>query len=124
MLAGRGGRGGRQRGGDDAQEQSAIETLGVRLSDLNDQLAQKFNLGGNVEGGGAVITAVTPNSPAQQAGLRVGDLITRVGKTNVGSAKEATDLLSKADFAKGVVLQVTNREGSQIITLRTPAATR
>ncbi len=123
MLAGGNRRGGRPRGEGNAEEQTTMETLGVRLSDVNDQLAQKFNFE-DIEGGGALITQVAPNSPAQQVGLRAGDLITRVGKTNVGTAEEASKALAKADLAKGVVLQVTNREGSQIVTLRTPAAVR
>lgn len=115
MLAG--GRGIRPRGGDDADEQTKAQTLGIRLSDLSDALAQRHGLGG-VEGGGAVVTQVAPNSPAQQAGIRVGDLITRIGKNGVSSAEDAADALAKADLDKGVVLRVTNREGSKIITLR------
>ena len=65
-----------------------------------------------------MITTVAPNSPAQQIGLRVGDLITRVGRAKVTNAKEANDAFGKADLSKGVVLQVTNREGSTIVTLR------
>ena len=61
---------------------------------------------------------MAPNSPAQLAGLRAGDLITRVGRSKVTSAKDANDAFAKADLSKGVVLQVTNREGSTIVTLR------
>ena len=117
LLAG-GRRGGnRPRGDDQQQEQTNVETLGLKLSDLNDQLAERHGLG-SVQGGGAIVTAVEPNSPAQQIGLRAGDLITRVGKQRVTNAKEATDALATADLSKGVVLQVTNREGSTIVTLR------
>ncbi|HEV2293947.1 MAG TPA: trypsin-like peptidase domain-containing protein [Tepidisphaeraceae bacterium] len=115
LLAG-GRRGSRPRG-DSTEEQSSAQTLGIRLSDLSDQLAQRHGLS-DVEQGGAVITQVAPNSPAQQAGIRVGDLITRVDKQSVTSAKEASDALAKADLSKGVVLQVTSRDGSRIVTLR------
>jgi serine protease Do len=118
MASATGGRrGNRPRGDGQQQEQTNVETLGLKLSDLNDQLAERHGLG-SVEGGGAIVTAVEPNSPAQQIGLRAGDLITRVGKQRVTNAKEATDAFAKADLSKGVVLQVTNREGSTIVTLR------
>ncbi len=119
MASAGGRRGNRPRGNGEgeAQEQTNAETLGLQLSDLSKQLAERHGLG-SVQGGGAIVTAVAPNSPAQQIGLRVGDLITRVGKQNVASAKDANDAFSEADLSKGVVLKVTNREGSTIVTLR------
>jgi serine protease Do len=110
-----GGRRGRNRGGSDADNHATAETLGVRLSDFSDALGEKYG----VTGPGAVITAITPNSPAQQAGLKVGDLLTRVGKTRVTNAKEAGDALAKVDLSKGVTLHVTNREGSKLVPLQT-----
>ena len=99
----------------DAVNHATAETLGVRLSDFSDALGEKYG----VTGPGAVITAITPNSPAQQAGLKVGDLLTRVGKTRVTNAKEAGDALAKIDLSKGVTLHVTNREGSKLVPLQT-----
>ncbi|MGB7161326.1 MAG: trypsin-like peptidase domain-containing protein [Tepidisphaeraceae bacterium] len=113
-----GRRGNRNRGEPDAPEQGAVEQLGLRLSDLTDALAEKHGLG-NVSGGGAVVTQVAPNSPAQQAGIRIGDLITRVGKERIANAKAATDALTTGDLAKGLTLHVTNKEGSKIVPLQT-----
>ena len=118
MASAGGRRGNRPRNGDaEQEEQSNAETLGMKLSDLNDQLAERHGLG-SAQSGGAIVTAVAPNSPAQQAGLRAGDLITRIGRTKIASANEANDAFAKADLSKGVVLQVTNKEGSTIVTLR------
>ena len=47
------------------------------------------------------------------------DLITRIGKTPVSSAKDASDVLGKADLSKGVTLHITNREGSKLVPLQT-----
>jgi serine protease Do len=116
-LASAGGRRGGRRGEAGGETMSA-EALGVRLTDVSDQLAEKYSLG-NVADGGAVVTQVMPNSPAQQAGIKIGDLITRIGKTPVTSAKDASDALAKADLGKGVTLHITNREGSKLVPLQT-----
>ena len=56
-----------------------------------------------------LISAVEPNSPADQAGIERGLVIYRVGKRDVNSIKDVENLLGRAssgtsvDFAVGVV---------------------
>lgn len=40
------------------------------------------------EGGGAAVTKVVAGSPAEEAGIQVGDIVVAVGETSVGSAKD------------------------------------
>ena len=120
MAGGRRGPGQRRPGG----SSTTAETLGLRLSDLTAELAEKHGLGDLSEQGGALVTAVAPNSPAAREGLQVGDLITRVGKERVRNAQEATAALGKADLSKGVTLYVTNRDESKLITLSNGNRTR
>lgn len=54
-----------------------VSWIGVHLQDVTPELQQAFHLNA---GGGSVITAVDSNSPASQAGLRVGDVITAYGQ--------------------------------------------
>ncbi len=49
--------------------------LGVHIQDLTDQLQQFFNVKGNR---GVLVSEVVPDSPAEQAGLEAGDVITAV----------------------------------------------
>ncbi len=49
--------------------------LGVGAQDLTHELAQSFDLD---QRQGAIITQVTPNSPADRAGLKVGDVVTAI----------------------------------------------
>ncbi len=49
--------------------------LGVGAQDLTPELAQSFNLG---QQQGAIITMVNPDSPADRAGLKVGDVVTAI----------------------------------------------
>jgi serine protease Do len=46
--------------------------LGVTIQEVNQSLAESFGL---KRATGALVTAVTPNSPAQKAGIRTGDVI-------------------------------------------------
>jgi serine protease Do len=98
------------------QENSQAATLGMRLTELNDQLAQRYGL--NERSGGALVTQVAPNSLAASAGVKPGDVITRVGDTDIKSAADARKALSNVDTQKGIRLYVTNRQGSEYLFLR------
>jgi len=80
--------------------------IGLRLANPNDELLKKWDLA-DVKSG-AVVTAVERNSLAAKAGINPGDVITKVGGTEVKDAQAATDALSKADVKKGVRLYVTD----------------
>jgi serine protease Do len=96
-----------------AQGESAENAMGMTLSNATDDLASKFNLGENHHG--ALVTEVKPGSPADNAGIRPGDLITQVGSTPVKSAAEASDHLTKQDVKNGVRLYVVSPEGSRYV---------
>ena len=88
----------------------------MKLTSLTDELAAKYELTDLKTG--ALITAISPRSAAARSGLRVGDVITKVDKTLVKTAKQATEALTKGDTANGLRLSVTNREGSRLVFLR------
>lgn len=69
-------------------------TLGIGAQDITPELADAFNLGSSK---GAVITQVLPDSPAQQAGLHVGDIIQSVNGTAV---KNASDVVNTIGFLR------------------------
>jgi serine protease Do/serine protease DegQ len=64
--------------------------IGATVQGLNPELAQAFGIR-RLEG--VVVTEVEPESPADRAGLRVGDVITRVGERAV---REANDYRARA----------------------------
>ncbi len=63
--------------------------LGVQVETLSDQLAEYFG----VKGGGVLVSSVTADSPAEQAGLKAGDVITAVNGTAVRDAGELVEEL-------------------------------
>ena len=85
-------------------ETSAAERLfGMQLQDLTEELADAL---GYARGHGVLITAVEPDSPADQAGLERGLVIYRLGQSDVNSVKQVDDLLRPARSGTSVELVV------------------
>ena len=68
--------------------------LGIGAQDITPELATAFGIGGSK---GAVVTQVIPNSPAEKAGLQIGDVITAV---NGGEVKNANDVVNAVGFIR------------------------
>ena len=91
---------------DETSTSSAERMFGMQLQDLNEELTDAL---GYEPGHGVLISAVEPNSPADQAGVERGLVIYRVGKHDVNSVKDIENLLGRAssgtsvDFTVGVV---------------------
>ncbi len=92
---------------------AASVAMGLRLSDVTDEVAQRFNLSDVHQG--AVVTAVEPRSPAEKAGLKAGDVISRVGGKTVTDTVSANAALAKGDLTKGVRLYISNADGSRFV---------
>jgi serine protease Do len=66
--------------------------LGVTVDSLTDQLAQYFG----ATNGGALVTSVAQDSPAERAGLKAGDVITSINGNPVRDAGAIASELSQA----------------------------
>ncbi len=82
------------------------EALGMKLSVINDQQRQRFNIDDGLEG--AIVTEVTPNSPAAEKRIEPGDVITEAGQKAVASPADVTARVKDAEGAqkKSVLLFV------------------
>ncbi len=60
--------------------------LGVSAQDLTPELASAFGIGNGI--GGAVVIGITPGSPAEKAGLQLGDVILEMNGNRVRSSGE------------------------------------
>src|SRR2546423_1633912 len=91
---------------DETSTSSAEQMLGMQLQDLNEELTDAL---GYEPGHGVLISAVEPNSPADQAGIERGLVIYRVGKHDVNTVKDVESVLGHAssgtsvDFFVGVM---------------------
>lgn len=68
--------------------------LGIGAQDITPELASAFNISAT---NGAAVTLVQPQSPAQQAGFQVGDIITSVNGT---ATKNASDVVNTIGFLR------------------------
>ena len=65
--------------------------VGVEIQDLTPELAESFGL---ADAGGALITGVLRNSPADRAGIRPGDILIAVGDQDVRNPRSMLDLVA------------------------------
>ena len=90
----------------DSSMSSAEKLFGLQLQDLNQELSDAL---GYLRGRGVLITAVEPESPADEAGLERGLVIYRAGNSETNSVKQIEDLLrgvqsgTKINFTVGIV---------------------
>ncbi|MDQ3951950.1 MAG: trypsin-like peptidase domain-containing protein [Actinomycetota bacterium] len=78
--------------------------LGVTLDDVTAEAAFEFGIPDGVEG--AVVLAVVPDSPADEAGLEVGDVVTAVDGDEVRDADALVAELRERDVGEEVDLSV------------------
>lgn len=113
MAAARGGGG----GGSSGSASANIDELGLRLQTMTKELADRLNYT-DAPTTGAVVISVKPDSLAERAGLRPGDIITQVDDTAIETAGDARQAIGKADLATGTRLYVTNGQGAHFIFIR------
>ena len=91
-----------------AQEEGGT-SLGLTIRPLNKEVARSLQLPANTEG--LVILSVQPGSPAQEAGLRPGDVIQSANLTPVVSVDELASIVRKDGRERGAVMLQVNRRG-------------
>jgi serine protease Do len=83
--------------------------LGVTIQPMTSDLAVSLGL---PEIRGVLVNAVTPGSPAQQAGLRQGDVILAINETNVDDSNKLRNLIASTQPGTEVTLTI-SRDGKQ-----------
>jgi serine protease Do len=88
--------------------------MGLETEAVNGQLADYFGVKE-----GVLVRSVNKNSPAERAGIKAGDVITRVGDANVASPAEiASQLRSRRGQSVSVTLTRERRETTVNVTLQ------
>jgi serine protease Do len=101
--------------GDNGSDAPKVK-LGLGLASLTPDLAERVGVGARTKG--AVITSVRDGSPAQEAGLKEGDVVIEVDRKLVSTAGEASKLL-RANRAGGHLLRVQRGPAALFIVLPT-----
>lgn len=83
--------------------------LGVSIQDLSAELADSFGLD---RATGALVNQVLPDSPAQQAGIRRGDILLELQGRTIRNASDLQQLIANTPAGKTVDLKIL-REGRE-----------
>ncbi|MBS0548615.1 MAG: DegQ family serine endoprotease [Proteobacteria bacterium] len=107
----------------DTQQDKAKEPMsfGVSLAPLSPEARQQLGLKDSIKG--ALIAGVETGSPAEEQGLRAGDVLQQVGQTKVTTPQEASSQLKEAKKTNKPVLMKVFREGLTRFVAVSPRAT-
>jgi serine protease Do len=94
-----------------------LEKAGMEIADLTPEMIDELGFRKNLKG--AVITSVDPGSPAHEAGLRKGMVISKVDQHVVATAQAVRRALNAANLERGALLQVQSpRGGTNFVLLK------
>ena len=85
-------------------------SLGMRVEDLDASMARRFRLEDSESG--VVVVEVSPFSAAAEAGVQPGDIIKRIGDTEIDSAREFRTAISRVNDEDSILLLIRRRGGS------------
>jgi serine protease Do len=94
------------------------EKLGLTVQTLTPEIAENL---GVEETKGVVVTAVESDSPAEEAGLRRGDVILEVNRAAVENADDYKGALKKVEKGKNVLFLVRRGDNTIFLALKPPA---
>ncbi len=100
--------------------------LGVQLISLNPKIAKEYNEDPNSlvklpERSGALVQSVMPNSPAEKAGLKRGDLVIAAENISIKEPKALLDEVEKAQIGKVFTLNVLRDNNEILVNIRPEA---
>jgi serine protease Do len=93
---------------------------GLGLADLTSGVREQLEAPSELQG--AVIAGVEPGSPADDAGLHRGDVITQVNRKNVESASDIQKALSSVPKGEDALVLIWSNGGSSFRVLHAPGA--
>jgi serine protease Do len=97
--------------------------LGIGAQDITPDLANAFNI---PSASGAAVTQVIPNSPAEHAGIQVGDIITSINDTSIKNASDVVNTVGflRVDSKINISLMRNNKHINTSVTLNDPKVTK
>jgi serine protease Do len=95
-------------------ESGVGEGLGMEVSTLTAALARAYKITGKT---GVVVTQVAPGSPADEAGMKEGDLILEVNREPIQNMEQYTNALNKRKSGSKILLLVKRGNYSQFVII-------
>ncbi|MBL7047869.1 MAG: Do family serine endopeptidase [Candidatus Marinimicrobia bacterium] len=89
-------------------------TLGLKVENLNRQNSRDFGIDDEE---GVIVISVAPNSRAAKGGIRRGDIIKRVGDTEISNKKQFREAIVDHQSNETILFLIKRRGGSLFITI-------
>jgi Do/DeqQ family serine protease len=70
------------------------------------------------DGQGVVVTQITPNSPAERAGVQPGDVILELNRSPIGSVKDFEQLVKRLEAGTSVLVLLQRGKGAIFLTIK------
>lgn len=86
--------------------------LGVKIQTVTDEIAEGLNLGKTQ---GALVASVTPNGPAEKAGIKAGDVITEFNGQKLDAMRQLPRIVAESSIGKSAPITLI-RDGKTIST--------
>lgn len=84
--------------------ESPLERMyGFVVQDLSPEVARYFEFGKEK---GVIVTEVTPGGPAEEAGLRKGDIVVRLGRRSVEGRQDLQNALGEEDKSESIDIEI------------------
>jgi len=84
--------------------------MGVYMQPVTQEIADYFGLRSTQ---GALIADVIPGSPAEEAGLKAGDVILKMNKEEIKNPDDVVELVNKSEVGKKIILRI-SRDGHKL----------
>ncbi|MDI9570206.1 MAG: DegQ family serine endoprotease [Pseudomonadota bacterium] len=88
---------------------------GLTVQEVTPDMARTLKL---TEKGGVIVTRIDQDSPAEDAGLKVNDVILQINRTRIQSLRDYTDEIARSEKEATVMLLVKRGDGALFVTLR------
>ena len=92
--------------------------LGVTVSDLDATLRTQFHV--PTAAGGALVTAVAPDTPADKLGIQPGDVIQELGGKEINSAQELKDAMQGKKWGDSSTIKFTRYGEGAVSSMSVP----
>ncbi|BAZ41521.1 peptidase S1 and S6 chymotrypsin/Hap [Calothrix sp. NIES-4101] len=98
--------------------------IGIGMEDLTPELAKQINANPNnpiriPEINGILVARVIPNSPAADAGIRVGDVVVQVDGQRINNGEQLLNIVEQSRIGQTLQLKVQRGNQTQQLSIRT-----
>lgn len=93
-----------------------VEDLGIKVKSLTPETAERYGYSGAEEG--VIVTSVAPDGPAEEAGLKPGDVIKEVNHRAIRTLQDYREAVKSGSLEQGILFFVARRDSSLYVVVK------